>query len=61
MEDELRPYIQKYKLTVVRQYIDNRPELEMQYGSRVPVLSLNGNTLCEFFLDPEILLNAIGQ
>jgi hypothetical protein len=61
MEDELRPFIKKYKITVNRQYIDNEPELEQQYGSKVPVLTLNSKTLCEYFLDPESLLVAINS
>jgi len=61
MEDELRPYIEKYNLTVNRQYIDNEPELVHSYGNKIPVLTLNNETLCEYFLDPEILLNAIRE
>ena len=56
MEDELRPFIEKYKITVMRQYIDNEPELEQRYGSKVPVLTFEKNTLCEYFLDSEVLL-----
>jgi hypothetical protein len=59
MEDELRPFIEKYKITVQRQYIDNEPELERIYGSRVPVLSADGKILCEYFLDPDALLSRI--
>ena len=56
MEDELRPFIEKYKITVTRQYIDNEPELERRYGSKVPVLTFEKKILCEYFLDPELLL-----
>jgi hypothetical protein len=59
MEDELRPFIEKYTISVKRQYIDNVPELEQRYGSKVPVLTLNDKTLCEYFLDPDILLKQI--
>lgn len=59
MEDELRPFIEKYKITVQRQYIDNEPELERIYGDRVPVLSTDGKILCEYFLDPDALLSRI--
>ena len=59
MEDELRPYIEKYNIIVKRQYIDNEPDLVQRYGDRVPVLTLDGNTLCEYFLDPEALLREI--
>ena len=56
MEDELRPFIEKYKLIVKRQYIDNEPELEQRYGSKVPVLTSNEKILCKYFLDPAALL-----
>lgn len=59
MEDELRPFIEKYRITVKRQYIDNEPELEQRYGSKVPVLTLDEETLCEYFLDPEFLTGVI--
>ncbi len=59
MEDELRPYIQKYSITVKRQYIDNNADLEKRYGNRVPVLMFQDKILCEYFLDPEPLLNII--
>lgn len=58
MEDELRPFIEEYKLTVKRQYIDNEPALEKLYGSKIPVLTLNDEILCHYFLDTEILLKA---
>ena len=61
MEDELRPFIKQYNITVKRQYIDNDPELEQQYGSKVPVLTLNDKTLCEYFLDSGPLLKAIEE
>lgn len=59
MEDELRPFIKKYNITVKRRYIDNEPELEQRYGTKVPVLTHDEKTLCEYFLDPEPLLSAI--
>ena len=60
MEAELGPFIQEYGITVSRRYIDNDEALVQQYGDRIPVLTLNGETLCEYFLDPERLLAAIG-
>ncbi len=59
MEDELRPYIQKYNIIVNRQYIDNDADLEKRYGNKVPVLMFQGEILCEYFLDPAPLLDAI--
>lgn len=59
MEDELRPLIGKYKITVKRQYIDNQPELEKLYGTKVPVLTRNNEILCEYFLDTEVITRII--
>ena len=59
MEDELRPFIEKYSITVNRKYIDNEAVLQQLYGDKVPVLTLNNEILCHYFLDTEILLKAI--
>lgn len=61
MEDELRPFIEKYSITVNRQYIDNEVALQNLYGDKVPVLTLNNEILCHYFLDTEILLKAIAD
>ncbi len=59
MEDELRPFIENYRITVNRKYIDNEAVLQQLYGDKVPVLTLNNEILCHYFLDTEILLKAI--
>jgi hypothetical protein len=59
MEDELRPFIQEYNITVQRQYIDNETALQALYGDKVPVLTLNDEILCHYFLDVDILRSAI--
>ena len=59
MEDELRPFIQKYNITVQRQYIDNEAALQALYGDKVPVLSLNDEIVCHYFLDADILRDTI--
>ena len=59
MEEELRPYIEKYSITITRQYIDNNPRLVQMYGDKVPVLTLHDETLCEYFLDSDLLISAI--
>jgi len=61
MEAELRPFINQYSITVRRQYIDNDAELEQRYGTRVPVLTRDETTLCEYFLDPDSLLKEIAK
>jgi hypothetical protein len=55
MEDELRPFIEKYGITVKRQYIDNEPALQVLYGDKVPVLMLDEKILCHYFLDADVL------
>ena len=55
MEDELRPFIEKYGITVNRQYIDNEPALQALYGDKVPVLTLDEKILCHYFLDADVL------
>lgn len=61
MEDELKLFINKHKIVVKRQFIDNEPELVQRYGSKVPVLTLQGETLCEYFLDTDKLLKIINN
>lgn len=36
--------------------IDARPELEEQWGDKVPVLLEGGNEICHYFLDHEALV-----
>jgi thiol-disulfide isomerase/thioredoxin len=61
MEEELRPFVSRYQLTIKHRYIDNEPELVQLYGDKVPVLTLDDETLCEYFLDSELLLNTINK
>lgn len=61
MEDELRPFIEKYSITVNRLYIDNETALQESYGDKVPALTLNDEIICHYFLDTEILLKAITE
>ena len=59
MEEELRPFVAEYNITVNRLYIDNEIALQELYGDKVPVLTLNDEILCHYFLDTDILLKAI--
>ncbi|VAW50578.1 hypothetical protein MNBD_GAMMA05-194 [hydrothermal vent metagenome] len=61
MEAELSPFIENHNIIVKRQYIDNEPVLEKRYGTKVPVLTLQDETLCEYFLDAEKLLSIINR
>ena len=59
MEDELRPLIDEFKIVVERRYIDNEPALEALYGDKVPVLTCDGEMLCHYFLDVDVLKQSI--
>ena len=41
--------------------IDNNNELEQIYGSKVPVLTLGDDIICEYFLDKAALSEAIAR
>jgi hypothetical protein len=59
MEEELSSFIESDKIQVERIYIDNDDRLMQLYGERIPVLTFNGSTICEYFLDPETLERAL--
>lgn len=61
MEEELRPFIAEYDITVIRCYIDNEPELVKRYGDKVPVLTMQDEIVCNFFLDPASLTDIIDR
>ncbi len=61
MEEELRPFIKEYKLTVTRLYIDNDESLKKLYGDKVPVLTLDNEIVCHYFLDKDILYKTISE
>ena len=41
--------------------IDNNKDLEQTYGSRVPVLALGDDIICEYFLDMAALSETIAR
>lgn len=41
--------------------IDTRPEWQAEYGTRIPVVELNGDTLCEYTLDATAVKAAIDR
>lgn len=46
---------------VARIVIDNVPELESQYGTKVPVLLEQSEEICHYFLDEKRLREHLGQ
>jgi Glutaredoxin-like domain (DUF836) len=61
MEEELRPFIQKYNISVQRQFIDNEAALLALYGDKVPVLTLDEKIICHYFLDTDALRDTIKE
>jgi hypothetical protein len=59
LEAELIPFIERYDITVKRQYIDNEPALVKLYGEKIPVLMFNDDILCHYFLDADKLLKIL--
>ncbi len=59
MEQELGPFIEKYNISVQRQYIDNEAALQELYGDKVPVLTLRDEIVCHYFLDADMLRDTI--
>jgi len=41
--------------------IDDDAELEQAYGARVPVLMLADRVICEYFLNPQALQQALSE
>jgi len=41
--------------------IDNNAELEQDYGHRVPVLMIEDEMICEYFLDKAALIQALSK
>jgi len=39
--------------------INGKPDLEARFGSKVPVLELNGEEVCHYFLDVERFSNLL--
>ncbi|MBT8119496.1 MAG: glutaredoxin family protein [Gammaproteobacteria bacterium] len=59
MEEELGPFIEKYNISVQRQYIDNQTALQELYADKVPVLTLHDKIVCNYFLDADTLRDTI--
>ena len=64
IEAELTPFIQRYRITVQRRYVDNDEALEQEFGARVPILLVSDEAgdrvVFEYYLDEAALLQAIG-
>ncbi len=55
---ELAP---EWSFSVASVAIDDNAELEQAYGARVPVLMLADSLICEYFLNPHALQQALSE
>lgn len=53
--DELRQLQGRWKFEIQTYDIDRDPALRARYDTRVPVVTVAGVEVCEYFLDPEKL------
>ena len=59
MLEQLQPFVADYGLSVQVVDIDSDDKLLRRYAIRIPVLALEGETLCQYQLDPEVLSQAL--
>ncbi|MCJ7556563.1 MAG: glutaredoxin family protein [Gammaproteobacteria bacterium] len=59
MHEELQPYIDQYRLNLKIVDIDSDDDLLRRYAVKIPVLVLNGETICQYRLDPGVLSQAL--
>ena len=60
MEQALRGHETELDFETRRVPIDNNPELEQAYGSKVPVLVRENREICHYFLDMQALKQVLG-
>ena len=56
MQAALEAYVERFSLEMECVDIDRDPELQHLHGARVPVLALDGEEICHWFLDEPALL-----
>ena len=49
------------RATIAVQNIDDSPSLATAYGTRIPVVELNGRELCRYHLDADAILAALAR
>lgn len=58
-EEELNGFIQSSEILYEKVDVDSQQELQTLYGNDVPVLSLNGQVICQHFFDKDKILKVI--
>lgn len=59
MLEQLQPFLEKYSLELQLVDIESDDELLRRYAIKIPVLALDGETLCQYQLDPQVLTQAL--
>lgn len=61
MQAGLEDLLRERGLALVLVDVDGDPALAERYGQLVPVLTLDGETVCHYFLDRQALLSRLGS
>ena len=61
MEQALPELATEFNFTIETVVIDNNNELEQAYGTKVPVLTIGDEIICEYFIDKNALSKAVSQ
>ena len=59
MHEELQPYLDQYQLSLQIVDIESDDDLLRSYAVKIPVLALDGETICQYRLDPGVLEQAL--
>ena len=59
MESALSELVTELDISIEMVLIENNNELEQAWGTKVPVLAIGDNIICEYFLDKVALSEAI--
>jgi hypothetical protein len=59
MQQELIPYLRDYDLRLHLVDIDDDADLLRRFAVKIPVLALDGETICRYRLDPDVLVQAL--
>lgn len=61
MEAALQPLLEEFGVGLQVLDVDADPALEARYDEKVPVLLLDGQELCHYFLDADRVRQALGR
>jgi hypothetical protein len=59
MQEQLFPYLEQYGYSLKLVDIDSDDELQRRFAVKIPVLVLEGETICQYRLDSGVLVQAL--